>query len=59
MWCRSAGLDPESRHVVYASTVEKLYGLADVRVVRCGTWRLRSDARALDNRARALEARSG
>ncbi|MGW0920405.1 hypothetical protein ACWD3J_15470 [Streptomyces sp. NPDC002755] len=58
-WCRSAGLDPESRHVVYASTVEKLYGMNGVRVVRYGTWRHRRDALALDNRARAIEARSG
>ena len=56
-WCRSAGLDPESRHVVYAASVEKLYGLAHVRVVRCGTWHLRPDARALDNQARAIAAR--
>jgi hypothetical protein len=58
-WCRSAGLDPEARHVTYARDLQALYGLHGVRVVRCGTWHLRPDARALDNHARALEARSG
>ncbi|MBT2541373.1 hypothetical protein J7E99_11795 [Streptomyces sp. ISL-44] len=54
-WCRLAGLDPESRHITYARDVQALRGRRGARVVRYGTWRLRSDARALDLAAQALE----
>jgi hypothetical protein len=55
MWCRSAGLDPESRHVTYARDVSDLRGRQGARVVRCGTWHLRRDRRELEEAVAWLE----
>lgn len=55
-WCRSAGLDPHSRRIIYAREAEALRGLRGARVVRCGTWHLRPDASSLEAAARRLEA---
>jgi hypothetical protein len=58
LWCRSAGLDPRSRHLVYARDARVLYGLRGFRVVRCGTWWLRRDLREVEQVIRAREMAS-
>lgn len=53
LWCRLAGRDPRDRRIVYARDRHALDGIRGDRIIRYGTWYLRSDAQALDAYARA------
>jgi hypothetical protein len=58
LWCRQNGVDPRAPNVVYAASSQGFAGLAEARVIRCGTWHLRPDARELDRAARTFEERA-
>lgn len=56
-WCRSSGLSPSDRDVVFASHPAKLLGIDSAKVIRCPGWNQRADASQLDDLARILEQR--
>lgn len=56
-WCRSSGLSPRDREVVYISRWDKLRGLDNVKFIRCTRWHEHPEAGQIDEIVRRLEDR--
>lgn len=56
-WCRTSGLSPRDRDIVFISRWDKLRGLDTGKFIRCPRWHEHPEAGQIDEIVRRLEER--